>query len=327
MLCMFNCSSILYGLKQGAGQLKIVREAKQLDHFLALEEYPDSLKRKLRLVKEIKQYCKDSLGLSSGDNYAKMFDQKGNPGMYVVTASQEYELKSYQWSFPFLGKFSYKGYFDLEKAKSERAKLKGEGYDTDLAEVNAWSTLGWFEDPVMSSMLRLSDGKLARVLIHEITHYNVFIKNDIQYNENLASFIGDKGAKKFLTDKYGKDSEQLKNFEMFLHDIELFTSYMMEKSIELSKYYSEMDTSASNAEALKKEKIKTLILGLQEQDFKSTRLVKRLIADVSSINNTFFTDFLMYRKENAEMEKEFSEGFKGNIELFIIEQKRKYGKD
>ena len=116
LLCLANCSNIMYGLKQGAGQLKIVREAEDLDHFIELEDYPDSLKQKLLLVKEIKRYCEDSLKLLSGENYGEMFDQKGKPGMYVLTASKEFELSSYQWSFPFLGKFSYKGYFDLEKA-------------------------------------------------------------------------------------------------------------------------------------------------------------------------------------------------------------------
>lgn len=327
MLCLGNCSNIIYGLKQGSGQLKIVREAEDLDYFLALEDYPDSLKEKLLLVKEIKEYCEDSLKLLSGDNYGKMFDQKGKPGMYVLTASKKFELSSYQWSFPFLGKFSYKGFFDLKKAKSVRAELDQEGYDTDLSVVNAWSTLGWFKDPVMSSMLRLSKGKLARVLIHEITHYNVFIKDDIQYNENLASFIGDKGASKFLADKFGADSKELKDFNIFLYDIDLFTTYMMEKSIELSKFYEGIDSTKKGAQLLKKAKIKSLILGLQDQDFKNDRLIKRIIADIGSINNTFFTDFLMYRKENEDMEKEYQEKFNSDINLFIDEQKRKYGKD
>ncbi len=326
LFSMFNCSKIVYGMKQGVGQLKIVREAKDIDHFLLLKEYPDSLKSKLRLVKEIKTYCKDSLRLLSGDNYGKMFDQKGKPGMYVLTASKEFELSSYQWSFPFLGKFSYKGFFDLDKAKLEKNELNEQGFDTDLSVVNAWSTLGWFKDPVMSSMLQLSEGKLARVLIHEITHYNIFIKDDIQYNENLASFIGDKGAAKFLKDKYGEDSKELEDFNFFLHDIDLFTNYMMEKSLELSQFYESFDHHKEDAKILKKEKIRSLIMGLKEQNFKSKKLVRRVTADVDSINNTFFTDFLMYRKENATMEENYLKEFNGDINLFIEEQKIQYGK-
>jgi predicted aminopeptidase len=317
----------MYGLKQGAGQLKIVREAEDLDHFLALEDYPDSLKQKLLLVKEIKRYCEDSLKLLSGDNYGKMFDQKGQPGMYVLTASKEFELVSYQWSFPFLGKFTYKGFFDLDKAKKERDELDNEGYDTDLSIVNAWSTLGWFKDPVMSSMLNLSEGKLARVLIHEITHYNVFIKDDIQYNENLASFIGDKGARKFLIDKYGKGSIELLEFENFLHDIDLFTSYMMAQSVILSKFYSELDSTDEKSFGLKKARIRSMIFGLKTQGFKNDKLVNKILAQVDSVNNTFFTDFLMYRKENAQMENKYLDQFKGDINLFIEEQKLKHGKN
>lgn len=316
----------MYGIRQGAGQLNIVRNAKPINHYLANNEYPDSLKKKLALVEEIKQYCKDSLGLVSGENYSEMFDQQGQPGMYVLTGSKKYELSPYQWSFPFLGKFSYKGFFDLEKAKKEQKNLRDNGYDTDLAVVNAWSTLGWFKDPVMSSMLNLSEGKLARVLTHEITHYNVFVKDDIQYNENLASFIGDKGGKQFLLEKYGNASPLLKDYLVFLHDLELFTQYMITSSAKLAAFYSNLNPEDPKSELLKKEKIRAIILGLRSQNFQGKKLVNNVIANIDSINNTFFTDFLTYRKENKKMEQEFQREYQSNIKLFVAAQKEKYAK-
>ena len=101
---------------------------------------------------------------------------------------------------------------------------------------------------------------------------------------------------------------------------------MMEKSLELSQFYESFDHHKEDAKILKKEKIRSLIMGLKEQKFKSKKLVRRVTADVDSINNTFFTDFLMYRKENATMEENYLKEFNGDINLFIEEQKIQYGK-
>ena len=198
ILSLFNCESLFYGFNQGIGQLNIIWKAKPLDHYLKDDSYPDSLKSKIRLINEIKQFAVDSLGIFPSKNYTKMYDQQGIAGMYVVTACEPYALKSYKWSFPIVGDFAYKGFFKKRRAVKEVKSLKKDGYDTDIGEVNAWSTLGWFKDPVMSSMLNKNEGQLASLLIHELTHSTIFVKNDVQFNENLASFIGDKGALLFL---------------------------------------------------------------------------------------------------------------------------------
>ena len=157
ILCLFNCKSIVYGVQQGMGQLKIVWNAEPLESYLNNDIYPDSLKIKIRLIDEIKKFAVDSLGIYPSKNYSKMYNQNGSPGMYVVTACEPYALEPYQWSFPIVGKFSYKGFFKKKRAVNEAERLKKEGYDTDVGEVNAWSTLGWFKDPVMSSMLQKTE--------------------------------------------------------------------------------------------------------------------------------------------------------------------------
>ena len=153
VFCFWNCNSIWYGIQQGKGQLKIVYGAEPVSQFLEDSTYSDSLKEKLRLIKEIKTFAIDSLGINPSENYEKLFDQEGKPVMWVVTACEKIKLEPYYWKFPFLGKFSYKGYFDQKKAIKEEQKLKDQGYDTDIGIVNAWSTLGWFKDPIMSLSL------------------------------------------------------------------------------------------------------------------------------------------------------------------------------
>jgi predicted aminopeptidase len=97
------------------GQLKIVWKSEPLVNYLNNADYPDSLKFKIRLIDEIKQFAIDSLGIYPSKNYTKMYDQKGSPGMYVVTACEPFALEPYQWSFPIVGEFSYKGFFLRKK--------------------------------------------------------------------------------------------------------------------------------------------------------------------------------------------------------------------
>ncbi|MBI35603.1 MAG: aminopeptidase [Flavobacteriales bacterium] len=322
VLCLLNCKSICYGLQQGMGQLKIVWKAKPLDEYLKDKNYPDSLKAKIKLIEEIKRFAFDSLGIYPSKNYTKMYDQKGLPGMYVVTACEAYALNSYKWSFPILGEFSYKGFFKKKKAVKEAQKLKNEGFDTDIGEVNAWSTLGWFKDPIMSSMLQKTEGQLARLLIHELTHGTIFVKNDVQFNENLASFIGDKGALMFLKNKYPKDSQVIKSYLDELSDLQKIRAHMHRGALQLKKFYKEK--GALKPEKEKKVQIHKVLDNMDTLSLNSFHKVRRIQALKHNLNNTFFTDFLMYREDQKQLEKTFNEDFGGDFKLYFDSLKEKY---
>ena len=320
ILC--NCNVIWYGIQQGKGQLKIVRNAKYLDEFLVDATYPDSLKYKIKLVKEIKRFAFDSLGINFTKNYSKMYNQDGKPGMYVVTACDAFALKSYQWKFPFLGSFSYKGYFSKKKAFREADKLTKKGFDADVGIVNAWSTLGWFKDPVMSSMLNKTPGQLARVLIHELTHGTLFVKNDIQFNENLASFIGDKGAILFLLDKYGEGSKEVKSFNEELVDFKKLRNHLLRGTQELKLFYESYKGDCS--QITKRKKINSILLSMDTLTLSNKNRVNLIIAKREKINNTFFTDFLMYREDQKIIEDEFVNKFDADFKKYFTYLKQKH---
>lgn len=323
VLLLFNCNAVWYGLQQGRGQLKIVWQAKPLNDFLEDENFPDSLKSKVRLVEDIKRFAFDSLGIKPIKNYTKMYDQKGKPGMYVVTACKPYNLKSYQWSFPFLGDFSYKGYFNVKKAKKEALKLADEGYDTDISEVNAWSTLGWFKDPVMSSMLKKTPGNLARLLIHELTHGTIFVKNNVQLNENLATFIGDKGAILFLRHHYGINSAELINHLQEHEDLDKIRHHLLIGAQELKRFYTDhLEDTITIIQ--KRAKINSIIFSMDTLSLNSYVRVENLKNRVDSLNNTFFSDFLMYREDQNALEIQFQNEFNGDFHYFFDHFKRKY---
>jgi len=322
VFCLWNCNSIWYGIQQGQGQLRIVHGADPVEYFLTDNVYPDSLKAKLLLVKEIKKFAIDSLGINPSDNYEKLYDQKGLPVMWVVTACDKYQLKTYYWKFPILGKFSYKGYFTEKRAIKEERKLIEQGYDTDIGIVNAWSTLGWFKDPIMSSMLEKSPGQLARVIIHELTHGTLYVKNDIQFNENLASFVGDKGAILFLNWKYGKESIEVKDYLGDFSDMEKVRNHLLHGTENLNKFYADMDLTTIKNE--KQEQINKVILSLDTLTLYNKHKLKNIIASTDRINNTFFTDFLTYRKEQNSLQEQFRNEFNSDFDNYLTYLKNKF---
>jgi len=123
---------IRYGLQQANGQFSIMYNAEPLDSYLNETSYPDSLKAKINLVKEVKTFAKAQLGFSSESQYQKMYDQKGKELMWVVTAAYPYRLENYEWKFPVLGKVSYKGFFIKEEALKLEQELKKNGFDVRL---------------------------------------------------------------------------------------------------------------------------------------------------------------------------------------------------
>ncbi len=210
VLIAANFKLVCYGLQQLKGQLYIVNHAKPIPEVLADVSVSDSIKTKLGFIEEIKRFAVDSLSLKPSENYTTFFDQQNRPVMWVLTAAPRFKLESYTWYYPLLGRLSYKGFFDKNKGLVEKNKLSQTGLDTDLSPTGGWSTLGWFKDPVLSNMLRKNEGALAELIIHELTHGTLYIKGDVEFNENLATFIGEQGAIQYLEAKYGKSSLPLK---------------------------------------------------------------------------------------------------------------------
>jgi len=176
VLIVWQWELVSYGWMQGRGQLRILWNTKSVAEVLSDPAYPDSLKQKIELILEIKRFAIDSLGLDKSGSYESFYDQQGKPILWVVTAAQPYQLVARQWHFPIIGTFSYKGFFEKDRADTTVAELKREGLDTRVGEVSAWSTLGFLNDPILSSFLDRPEGSLAELIIHELTHGTLFIK-------------------------------------------------------------------------------------------------------------------------------------------------------
>ncbi|HEY3430896.1 MAG TPA: aminopeptidase, partial [Cyclobacteriaceae bacterium] len=143
-LVMVYWELIVYGIRQGKGQLNIIWNARPVEEVLNDPTFPDSLKTKLHLIANVRKFAIDSLGLKDTENYKTLYDQKGEEIMWVVTACEPFRFKPKEWTFPILGAVPYKGFFVKERAIELRTKLDKEGWDTSIRNPGGWSTLGWF---------------------------------------------------------------------------------------------------------------------------------------------------------------------------------------
>lgn len=327
LFLVFNYSAIIYGLQQGKGQAQLLWNSVEIERLKNDPNTSDSLLEKFALIEQIRKFAADSLGLSIKDNYTTFYDQKGKPILWTVTASPEFEIKPYQWHFPIAGSFPYKGFFDLEKAKAEEKLLQSQSYDTRINEVSAWSTLGWFKDPILSSMLERSTGKLAELIIHEATHSTIYLKDSIEFNENLASFIGRKGAEQFLQYyfKYKEFNEELISYQKQLKRSQLFRNIMRKSIRHLSEKYKTMEREIpiSEKKALKQQWIDEMKADLQKSGYYENDSIAEIQIKKFHPNNAYFSGFSTYSNQSEDMDYLLNKKFNGNLRMMISSFKSK----
>jgi predicted aminopeptidase len=310
---------VIYGLQQGAGQMQIILNAKPVEEFLADPTFPDSLKRKLALIANVRQYAIDSLGLKDTKNYKTLYDQKGQEVMWVVMASEPFRLKAKEWTFPVIGAVPYKGFFDWKKAVRLKDELEKEGWDVNIRNPGGWSTLGWFTDPILSKMLERSEGDLANLIIHEMSHATIFVKDSIDFNENLATFIGDRGAEKFLISFYGCDSREFQTYMNEDKDYILFAEHMLRGAERLDSLYNtiEADLPLERKLKLKKEMIEKIIAALDTLPLSESSPRPSVRYQHKLPNNAYFMNFIRYQAKQDIFGDEWRNKFNGDLRAYI----------
>jgi len=319
IVAAWNYNLVLYGIRQLKGQLTLIWNAEPVVRVLKDPMLKREYREKLLLTSEIREFAMDSLGLKNSKNYTTYYDQQEKPIMWVVTGCLPYELKAKEWWFPLLGNVSYKGFFSEELAIRESQIVQTQGYETDIYSPSAWSTLGFFKDPIFSNMLKRSPGRLAELIIHELTHATVYLESSVDYNENLATFIGEQGALQFLESKYGKQSEEYKRYQGYLSDEIIYGDYMMQNSRKLDSLYNSFPKNLVVKEKafLKYTMIADIMAGTRHLllsyperyrfDFNKSRLP----------NNNEFMAFLRYRKKQDNFKKIYEGKYHSDLKTFI----------
>lgn len=309
------------------GQFKVLNEAVPIGQVLASDSFPDSLKTRLHEIADIRKFAIDSLELNDTECYTKVYDQKGKAILWVLIATKPYELEAHEWNFPFIGRFPYKGFFDYEKLLEEKKQLDAKNYDTHINEIAAWSTLSWFNDPILSNMLLRPKGSLANLIIHEMTHSTLFVKNNLSFNENLATFIGDVGARKYLTNMYGIESSEYTNYIAIASDRKRMAEHMLRGTTRLDSLFQatpKMETALRDS--AKKQLIKTIFHDADTLSFSNKSRYLWLKSIKRLPNNAYFIGFKTYREQQNTFKQEFETEFNNDFKAYLSHLKEKYKK-
>lgn len=324
-LLIWQWQLVVYGIQQGYGQLNIIWNAKPVEEYLKDPAFPDSLKMRLRLIDEIRKYAIDSLGLKDTDNYKTMYDQKGEEVMWVVMASEPFALKPKEWTFPIIGSVPYKGFFDKQRAIRLKDELEKEGWDVIVRNPGGWSTLGWFTDPILSKMLNRSEGDIANLIIHEMSHATIFVKDSVDFNENLATFIGDRGAEAFLIYKYGEESKEYQTYMQEDEDYILYVDHMLRGATMLDSLYSNMNPDDDNSikRMQKQTAIKKIVNALDTLSLKLTQNPSLRFSKTLP-NNAFFMNYRQYQAKQTIFMDEWQMQFNSDLRAYIAYLSEKY---
>ena len=203
------CSPI-YVIRAGIAEAKILRARRPIPEVILDPATDERTKTKLTFVVEARNYAIDEFGLDVGRSYTSFSQLKSDTLAMVLSAAHRDQLTPKTWWFPIVGRVPYKGYFNENAAIEEQGKLEEDGFDTFLRPTAAFSTLGWFADPLLSSLLRLDEVDLVETVLHELSHNHLFVKGQVRFNESFATFVGRAGAIEFFCNRQGGGSDTVK---------------------------------------------------------------------------------------------------------------------
>jgi predicted aminopeptidase len=258
-----SCQTLRFYGQAVAGQMEIFQKSRPISKVLADSATTPSLQQQLRAVQGIRQFASDHLSLPGDQSYGTYADLGRPHVVWVLYAAPEFSLTAKTWHYPAIGEMDYRGYFHEQDTKAFAAELKSQGYDVFIGGVDAYSTLGWFHDPVLNTFIRYPAVDLAETLFHELTHRKVFRRGDTVFNESLANTVAEEGVKRWL--RHQGRLADLKNYEQRL--------------IRRRQFYQQIDRTRAALEALyasatsetsKRDEKKRLLAKLRD-DFRELR--------------------------------------------------------
>ncbi|MBT8437169.1 MAG: aminopeptidase [Gammaproteobacteria bacterium] len=208
MLC--GCADLGYYWHSANGHLRVMNQRVDIDELLADDSLETDLRERLELVQEIRRFSIERLELPANHSYASYVELDRPYVLQNLFAAAEFSTRLYEWCYPIIGCAGYRGYYDEDRMLAYADDLRSRGLEVYIGQVPAYSTLGWFDDPVLSSFINWPDYRLAGLLFHELTHQQVYIDDDTTFNESLASAVQQVGTELWLkSQNRGEDIDKL----------------------------------------------------------------------------------------------------------------------
>ena len=237
LIIVFMCSSC-YLMKQGANLIKYQVRSKSIDRLVRDSTLSKEKRTFFDEVARIRSYAFDSIGLERNKNYTKFVSVDSSYLMAMLSAADSASFDTKKWCYPFMGCFPLRSYYSIEDAQRAGRRLVKKGYEINIDKIDGFSTLGFFSDPLYSFMIDRSIFSTAQYIFHELTHVTVYYKN-VQFSEELASFIGQEGALSYLRTYYGSDSPEYRQAEQFIVDQKTYLQLLRDLYTALGKVYEQ----------------------------------------------------------------------------------------
>jgi predicted aminopeptidase len=193
-----SCQTVHFYRQAAAGQLEIIRKSRPTPPIIGDPNTDPKLRKQLAAVQKIRAFASEHLTLPGDESYGRYADLGRPHVVWVLYAAPEFSLEPKTWWYPTLGKLDYRGYFAPEDSEALATKLRAEGYDVQVGGTDAYSTLGWFHDPVLNTFVYSADVDLAELIFHELTHRRLFRNGDTTFNESLANAVAEESVRRWL---------------------------------------------------------------------------------------------------------------------------------
>lgn len=200
-LLLAGCAAPSYYVQAAAGQWQLARQSRSIDDWLADETTDPEIAARLVLAQELRAFAVRELALPPGDSYSSYAATGREAATWIVVAAPEFSLEPRTWCFLVAGCVPYRGYFERGDADRFAAKLRDKGYDVSVSPAAAYSTLGWFDDPLVDSMFGNDETDFAGILFHEMAHQELYLPGDTLFSESYAAFVEETGVRLWLEER------------------------------------------------------------------------------------------------------------------------------
>jgi predicted aminopeptidase len=232
-----GCTAIEYYAQAAGGHLEVMRRAVPIEERLQAPDTPDALRAKLVRVLAIREFASRDLALPDNGSFRRYADLGRPFALWNVFAAPEFSVTPVESCFFFAGCVSYRGFYSEQAARRYAAALAREGDDTYIGGVPAYSTLGWFDDPVLSTFIQYPEAEVARIIFHELAHQVAYVKDDTVFNESFAVAVEEEGVRRWL-EREGTPA-QLLGFERMRGIRRVFASFMLKYRTRLAEFYAQ----------------------------------------------------------------------------------------